>query len=275
LTGLLGDSPQRDYSHKLQSFNSFAAPELRQAIGSLALKPGMRVLDAGCGTGDSLRWLHDAVEAEGLVVGMDLAIAHTTAARSRAPADALVLQADLLKVPLQPANFDLVWCVNTINHLHDPVAGLSALAGLLRRRGRIALGQTGLLPDMYFAWDSRLERAVNEAVREYYRDRYRVNEHELTGIRALVGLLQRAKLSNIQVRTFVIERIAPLHEADERYLLETIFQGTWGARLQPYLSSPDFQQLTRLCNPEHPEFALRRPDFHFLQTFTVATGEII
>src|SRR5262249_16218086 len=116
---------------------------------------------------------------------------------------------------------------------------------------------------------------VNEAVREYYRDRYGVNEHGLTAIRALVGLLQRAKLSNIRVRTFVIERTAPLHEADEQYLLETIFQGTWGARLQPYLSTADFEQMTRLCSPEHPEFALRRPDFHFLQTFTVATGEII
>jgi ubiquinone/menaquinone biosynthesis C-methylase UbiE len=272
---LLGDTPHRDYSHKLQLFNSFAERELRQAIDSLALKPGMRVLDAGCGTGDSLRWLHDAVQPDGLVVGMDLAVAHTAAARTRAPAGAVILQADLLKVPLQPANFDLVWCVNTINHLRDPVAGLSALGRLLRKRGRIALGQTGLLPDMYFAWDSRLERVVNEAVREYYRDRYRIQEHDLTAVRALVGLLQRAKLCNIQVRTFLIERTAPLHEADERYLLETIFRGTWGARLQPYLSSADFEQLTKLCNPEHADFALRRPDFHFLQTFTVATGEII
>jgi ubiquinone/menaquinone biosynthesis C-methylase UbiE len=274
LTGLLGDTPQRDYSHKLQLFNNCAQRELRQAIGSLALRPGMRVLDAGCGTGDSVCRFYDAVEAEGLVVGMDLAVAHTAAARAKSPAGTLILQADLLKVPLQPASFDLVWCVNTINHLHDPLAGLSALGRLLRRGGRIALGQTGLLPDMYFAWDARLERVVNEAVREYYRNRYGIEERDLTAIRALVGLLQRTKLANIRVRTFVIERVAPLQEADEQYLLETIFRGTWGARLQPYLSSADFEQLARLCSPEHAEFALRRPDFHFLQTFTVATGEV-
>lgn len=274
MTGLLGDTPQRDYSRKLQLFNEFAARELRQAIASLALQPGMRILDAGCGTGAALRWFCDEVKSEGLVVGMDLAVAHTALARIRAPAGALILQADLLKVPLQPASFDLVWCVNTINHLRDPLAGVSAMASLLRRSGRIALGQSGLLPEMFFAWDSRLERVVNEAVREYYRNRYGVDEYQLTAIRALVGLLHRAKLCNIRVQTFVIERVAPLQEADQQYLLEAIFHETWGARLEPYLSSADFEHLTRLCDPAHAEFALRRPDFHFLQTFTVAIGEV-
>ena len=52
LAGLLSDTTARDYSRKLTLFNSFAAPELRQAIASLGLKPGMRILDAGCGTGE-------------------------------------------------------------------------------------------------------------------------------------------------------------------------------------------------------------------------------
>jgi ubiquinone/menaquinone biosynthesis C-methylase UbiE len=271
--GLLGDTVERNYSRKLQLFNNFAQREIRQAIASLALRPGMRVLDAGCGAGDSIGWFHDEVETEGVVVGMDLAAAHAAAARAKAPAGTLILQADLNKAPLATASVDLVWCVNTINHLRDPLAGLLILKRLLRQGGRIALAQSGLLPDMYFAWDSRLERVVNEAVRQYYRDRYRVDERELTAIRALVGLLRRAQLGNIQVRTLMIERVAPLQEADELYLREAIFDGTWGARLEPYLSAVDFEQLTRLCNPEHPEFALRRPDFHFLQTFTVAMGE--
>jgi hypothetical protein len=29
-----------------------------------------------------------------------------------------------------------------------------------------------------------------------------------------------------------------------------------------------------LCDPQHPQFALRRPDFHFLQSFTLVTGEV-
>ena len=60
--GLLGDTIARDYSRKLQLFNTFAEPELRQAVASVGLKQGMRVLDAGCGTGEALRWLVDADE---------------------------------------------------------------------------------------------------------------------------------------------------------------------------------------------------------------------
>jgi SAM-dependent methyltransferase len=76
--GLLGDTAARDYSHKLSLFNSFAEPELRCAIASLGVRPGMRILDAGCGTGEALRWLFDKVAPGGEVIGIDLATAHAT-----------------------------------------------------------------------------------------------------------------------------------------------------------------------------------------------------
>src|SRR5271163_3378460 len=63
--GLLGDTAQRDYALKLRLFNAFAESELRQAIDSLALRPGMRVLDAGCGTGEALAWLMRGVAPNG------------------------------------------------------------------------------------------------------------------------------------------------------------------------------------------------------------------
>jgi SAM-dependent methyltransferase len=273
-SGLLGDTVARDYSRKLIQFNAFAGPELRQSIASLRLKPGMHVLDAGCGTGDALTWLRAEVGGEGSVTGIDLATAHTTAARTAASADTLVVQADLLRPPLADHSLDLIWSVNTINHLHDPVAGVRTLASLLRPGGRIALGQSSLLPDMYFAWDARLERLTNEAVRQYYRDRYQASERDLTTVRSIVGLLQRSGLRDVTVRTVMIERTWPLRPADESYLLEAIFRNTWGVRLRPYLSDEDFEELTRLCDPEHPDFALRRPDFHFLQSFTLAVGTI-
>lgn len=272
-TGLLGDTAARDYVGKLRRFNAFAAPELRQAIASLALRPGMRVLDAGCGSGEALAWWSSEIGPDGMVVGIDLALAHARAARAIAPPGASVVQANLAQLPLARASVDLVWSVNTLNHLRDPLDALQTLATLLRPGGRIALGQSSLLPDMYFAWDARLERLVNEAVRQYYRDRYQVSEHELADVRALVGRLRRAGLRNVTARTFMIERVAPLDPASGDYLLETIFRGTWGERLQPYLATDDYAALMTLCEPREPGFALRRPDFHFLQSFTLAVGE--
>lgn len=271
--GRLGDTPQRDYSLKLQLFNAMAEPELRAAMADLHLKPGMRVLDAGCGTGESLGWLAAAVAPGGLAVGADLASSHLGAARAGLPADAVLLQADLLKTPLARASFDVVWSVNTVHHLADPAAGARALAALLRTGGRLALGQSSLLPDMYFAWDARLERVATEAVRAYYRDRYRIGEDELTAVRGVLGLLREAGLCNVSARTFAIERTAPLDPRARAWLLDAIFRGTWGERLRPYLSPADHAHLRRLCDPQDPRFALQRPDFHFLQTFTLAVGE--
>ncbi|MGB6354481.1 MAG: class I SAM-dependent methyltransferase [Steroidobacteraceae bacterium] len=272
--GLLGDTAQRDYARKLQLFNSFAEPELRGLIEDLDLQAGMHVLDAGCGTGEALRWLQDAVAPSGTVMGIDLAEAHVRAARQHTSPQIQVRQGDILHAPLAPASFDFIWCVNTIHHLHDPAAGVNRLAALLRPGGRIALGQSALLPDMVFAWDSRLERAIHEAVRRYYRDRYRLAEQDLMSVRAILGVLHRAQLRGVTARTVIIERVSPLDAATESYLAEAIFRDTWGERLRPYLACDEGAELARLCDPADLRYALKRPDFHFLQTFTVVTGGV-
>jgi SAM-dependent methyltransferase len=268
----LGDTPDLDYARKLRLFNQYASQELRRAIADLHLAAGMKVLDAGCGTGESLNWLSERVAPTGLVWGVDLSRAHLNAARSMVGPEVSLAQADLLRPPFPAGTFDLIWSVNTLNHLADPVAGIRVLEQLLAPRGRIAMGQSSLLPDMYFAWDSRLERVTNEAVRRYYRDKYHLTEHDLTSFRSLVGTLRRSGLKEVRAETYVIERVSPVTDEDEAYLLQTIFQGTFGEKLRPYLSVEDFAELAALCDPADPAFALHRPDFHFIQTFTLAVG---
>jgi SAM-dependent methyltransferase len=273
-TGLLGDTPLRDYSVKLRAFNAFAAPELRSLIAGLGLQPGMRILDVGCGTGEAMNWLSHEIAPSGTVIGIELSSAHADAARRRLLPQNRLIHGDLLNTKFDRDSFDLIWCVNTINHLHHPVADVARLAGYLRRNGRIAVGQSALLADMVFAWDSRLERVTHEANRRYYRERYGLSEYDLTAVRAVVGTLRRAQLRNVVSRTVMIERVSELNEAAETYLREVILHDMRAERLRPYLSDRDAGELGRLCDPSHIEYAPRRPDFHFLQTFTLAIGEL-
>src|SRR5690242_13868775 len=272
MTGMLGDTPQRDYTAKLRLFNAFAEPELHEAIADLSLHAQSLVLDVGCGTGEATSWLQEAVGDGGLVIGMDLATAHARAARDATSSTAAIVQGDMQQPCFAERNFDLVWAVNALNHTHDPVAAIEILSNLLRPDGRIAIGQSSLVPDMYFAWDARLERVVNDAVRTYYRERYGRSERDFAGVRGLVGWLRQAGLRAVSVSTRMIERTFPLAPADEDYLLEAIFRGTWGDRLRGYMEPDDFEELVRLCDPHDECYALRRTDFHFLQSFTLAVA---
>ncbi|WP_205746075.1 class I SAM-dependent methyltransferase [Dyella terrae] len=273
MRGVLGDTPARDYSQKLKQFNAFARPELCRAMDDLGLQAGMRVLDAGCGTGDALAWLGARIQPGGVAMGVDLSLAHVEAARETVGDPTSVIQADLLSMPFRRESFDLIWSVNVVHHLSNAVDAMQVFKDLLRPGGRMAMGQSSFLADMYFAWDARLERATNEAVRQYYRDRYEVSERELTSVRAIVGLMRQTGWRNVRAHSYLIERVSPLHRDDEVYLAETIFRQSWGERLKPYLSPEDYEALSQLSDPAHPKFALRRPDFHFLQTLSFVTGE--
>ena len=277
-TGLLGDTPQKTYTTKLDRFNRFAEPELRALIANLALEPTATILDAGCGTGLITGWLA-AHAPRGSAIGLDLATQHVRHAGTLTRQDSTperrgihFLQSDMIALPFQPGTFDLIWSSNAINHLHRPVEGLRRLAELLRPDGRLVLGQSAFLPEMFFAWDARLEKEVMLACRQYYRDKYHLNERDTTHVRNLLGLLQQAGLRQVRPTTTLIERTAPLSAADEAYFVEGVFNGYWGHRVQPYLSAADWAELSRLCDPASLYFAPRRPDFHHLQTFTLAIG---
>jgi SAM-dependent methyltransferase len=272
--GLLGDTPVRAYGDKLELFNRFAQPEIRKLIDTLNPAPGSHVLDAGCGVGLTTAWFGERVGPSGLVVGCDLSGPHLGIARINAGTGVGFVQADIATPPFQVGSFDLVWCANTINHLSEPVSGIRQLATTLRAGGRIALVQSGFLPDMFFAWDERLEREVMRAVRQYYRDKYGLNERDVTAMRGLIGLAQRAGLANIDIRSVIIERRAPLSATDRDYFQHAVFSGYWGERLRSYLQSDDYDEVQRLCDPASPAYCLVRPDFHHIQTLTMVTGHV-
>lgn len=266
----LGDAPDRSYANKLERFSHFIAPELQLAFDGLDLAPGATVLDVGCGVGFATRMLSGLLGPNAHVVGIDLSLPHLLAARN--PKAVGVVQADAARMCFRDASFDLIWSCNTINHVAEPVAALAAMRAALRPKGRVVLAQSGLLPEMYFAWDAHLDDAVRRACHEYYRQRYGLMLEDTASVRGLVGLIQRAGLRLGRVCTLTIERVQPLSDEDRAYFAEAIFEGSWGERLRPFLAPELWQKMCRNTQRDSPDYCLNRDDFHHIQTLTLCVG---
>lgn len=115
-------------------------PAYRAAASELGLRPGGRVLDAGCGTGRALPALREAVGPSGVVLGIDLTPAMleaaTQAGRDR---EGQVLLADVTRLPVRDASLDAVFGAGLISHLPDPAQNLRELRRVVRPGGTLAL----------------------------------------------------------------------------------------------------------------------------------------
>jgi 2-polyprenyl-3-methyl-5-hydroxy-6-metoxy-1,4-benzoquinol methylase len=113
----------------------------------------LRLLDAGCGTGDSAVYMA-AQAPEATVVALDQSGPSLAIARRRAEVRGLrnieFVHASLLDLPrLGLGPFDYIVCSGVLHHLDDPAAGARALTTVLTGDGGLGLllyGQIGRMP---------------------------------------------------------------------------------------------------------------------------------
>jgi SAM-dependent methyltransferase len=117
-------------------------PHGERALAALAAKPGERILDLGCGCGDSSLSLAERVAPSGQVLGLDLSEPMLVRARERAAAAGLAnvsfRAADAQTAALEPASFDAAFSRFGVMFFADPVAAFGNVWGTLRPGGRLA-----------------------------------------------------------------------------------------------------------------------------------------
>jgi SAM-dependent methyltransferase len=111
---------------------------------------GLRVLVAGCGTGDSVMWLGEQLrDTPSEIVALDLSTASLSIAEARAKVRGLsnvrFVNTSLLEAPqLGLGMFDYITCLGVLHHLPDPDTGLRALEAVLAPDGGMGLMVYGL-----------------------------------------------------------------------------------------------------------------------------------
>jgi len=130
----------------------------------LAIAPGDRVLDAGCGRGFYLNFLR-ALHPRADVVGIELDRPLLPAARRAVPGARLV-NANLYHLPFRAGAFDKIVFSEVIEHVPDDAAALAELHRVLAPGGALAL--TTPNADYPFWWDpinKTLEAALDTHIR--------------------------------------------------------------------------------------------------------------
>ncbi len=128
----------------------------RQAAAGAVVRPGDRVLDACCGTGDLAL---AAKEAGGDVTGLDFSPRMLERARVKS-GEIEWVQGDLLALPFEDAAFDAATVGFGVRNLDDLERGLAELRRVLRPGGRLAILEItqprGVLAPFYRLWFDRL-----------------------------------------------------------------------------------------------------------------------
>ncbi|MBY0508344.1 MAG: class I SAM-dependent methyltransferase [Bryobacteraceae bacterium] len=245
--------------------------ECDQQMIALSLRRGMRVLDAGCGNGQHLTRLAEAVGKRGEAIGIDRAAGQIEKAQ-QALRDAKLTQgsarvADLFAEPFPAGSFDLIWTSHVLHGLPDMGAGAEALLRMLKPGGRLVVREnrmsSSLLPyDLGFGepgWEFRTDL---QWLRWY-------TKNMLAGKRpAGLGwteILKQAGAQTVQPRSFLIDLAEPEIRAQEEY-----FRWYLQRRYEwPGVTPEDIAVLDRLTNAKGDDYFLRRPDLYFTQLSTI------
>lgn len=161
------------------------------------LRPGMRLLDAGCGPGSITAGLARRV-APGEVVGVDAEPSVLALARERGAGlpNLRFEEASVYGLPFGDDSFDAAYAHQLLQHLTDPPAALRELARVVRPGGLVAVRDSD--------YQTMISWPRSEAIEEWrglYTALARGNGADANAGRRIPSWLARAGLTEIEVST--------------------------------------------------------------------------
>ena len=157
------------------------------------LRPGMRVLDVGCGPGTITRDLGALVGAQGEVLGLDSSddVVSQAAAACDLPQVRFTV-GDALHLDVADGSYDVVHAHQVLQHLTDPVAALREMRRVTRPGGLVAVRDADYAAMTWHPAVPALDRWL-----ELYRAAARAHDAEPDAGRRLLGWAQAAGFAEV------------------------------------------------------------------------------
>ena len=273
-----GAAEAEPFTKSLERMNRFQERSARALIADLELPAGSRGLDVGCGVGLYTLWLAEAVGPKGRVVGIEPTAERVAAALALVGAqlgpDRMELrQGDGTALDMGTGTFDWLWCGDVLHHILETGAALGEFRRVVRPGGRIIIKESQVLSAMFLPGHPQLERRIQLAEIERTLEEGGGRSFQERRQTTLTSL-RDAGLEAVDARTYLIERRAPLDDADRDYIQKTVFDRNWGERLRSLLGPEDWAQRNRLCDPESAGNILRFTAYHCLYPITVFSARV-
>ncbi|MFO8100748.1 MAG: class I SAM-dependent methyltransferase [Dehalococcoidia bacterium] len=263
------------YMHSLLVSHPLREEMLREAINNLAIPPGSRGLDVGCGIGLQTLLLAEGVGPEGHITGLDscpefLARAGEIVRDSGLGERISFQQGDMNQLPFDDNSFDWLWSVDCAGYApgRRPVPLLKELARVVKPAGTVAIlvwSSQQILPG-YPLLEAHLN-ATSSGLAPFVK-----GESPETHFMCALGWFREAGLEERAFKTFAGSARAPFDD-DIRQALVSLIQMRW-VDVQPELSSDDWEEYQRICKPESEDFILNYPDYCAFFTCSMFRGRV-
>jgi len=136
-----GDINARKWDRRAETYDEkrFAFMRFMQGrtIDLMDLKPGLAVLDVGCGTGWAIRRAADMARGQGKFCGIDISpgMIERAVARRGEGIEFRTGNAEQLSYP--DGTFDRIMCTNSFHHYQNPQRAVSEFSRVLKPGGRL------------------------------------------------------------------------------------------------------------------------------------------
>lgn len=246
-------------------------PERAQMIIDLSVPSGSKILDVGSGSGSFTGLFSRIVPAPKTIVSLDLSIIRLEKSRVRLDNNFTHFVCGNLEHLPFSNTFDLVWCANTLQYCPNPVKAIQNMINAARGGATIVVKDEDVMRDILLSWDPELEL---EVVNAWYKITKTMDTHYWNPFmgRKLVGLLRTSQLQDVKVKTYLIERSAPVSSLVEQYITKAFWY--YKDQYHELLSAHAWKMFCDVFNPSSISYLFKQNGFHFISTETVVSGKV-